>query len=247
MNGPSTCAEDVPRRRLPPLWTPLIILAVGSLVIRLTDLDRSWAGLWWTPEAGWRLADHPLVRFLYAYGTWPATVVGVGSLVLWPWLWWRRVDPWKRRAALFLGLTLVLGPGVLVNAVFKDHYGRPRPRQTIEFGGDLPYRPLFEPGPSGEGKSFPSGHAAMGFYWLAFSVLYWNRNRRRAWGFGILGLGHGLLMGWGRTVQGGHWVGDVLWSAGMVYLSAWLLYVWLIAPLEQAGPVQAGDRSASSQ
>lgn len=42
--------------------------------------------------------------------------------------------------------------------------------------------------------------------------------------FALLGLTHGALMGFGRVVQGAHWFSDVIWAAGMVYLSAWVLY-----------------------
>ncbi|HBH49073.1 MAG TPA: PAP2 family protein, partial [Bacteroidales bacterium] len=40
-----------------------------------------------------------------------------------------------RRWALMMILTIVLGPGLLVNATFKDNWGRPRPNEIVEFGG----------------------------------------------------------------------------------------------------------------
>jgi membrane-associated PAP2 superfamily phosphatase len=64
----------------------------------------------------------------------------------------------------------------------------------------------------------------MGFYWLGLFVFWWERKRAWAWAFGALGLVSGFAMGVCRMAQGGHWFTDVLWSAGFVYLSAWLLY-----------------------
>ncbi|MFP5393977.1 MAG: PAP2 family protein, partial [Gammaproteobacteria bacterium] len=43
---------------------------------------------------------------------------------------WRR----HRRALAYLLATLVLGPGLIVNTVLKDHWGRPRPVHLVQFG-----------------------------------------------------------------------------------------------------------------
>ena len=40
------------------------------------------------------------------------------------------------RAVLFLMATLALGPGLLVNVILKDHWGRPRPIDVTQFGGE---------------------------------------------------------------------------------------------------------------
>src|SRR6478672_12010674 len=41
--------------------------------------------------------------------------------------------------------TLVLGPGLLVNGVLKEHWARPRPGAVVEFGGTLPFMPWWDP------------------------------------------------------------------------------------------------------
>src|SRR6201987_5422387 len=51
----------------------------------------------------------------------------------------------EARAALFLIATLALGPGLLTNLVLKDHWGRPRPMDVPEFGGDYPFERWWEP------------------------------------------------------------------------------------------------------
>jgi membrane-associated PAP2 superfamily phosphatase len=131
---------------------------------------------------------------------------------------------------LFLALLLVIGPGLLVNLVFKDHFGRARPVQTREFGGKLSFSPLGQRAYAGIGKSFPSGHASMGAYWLGLFVFYWKRWRSLAWTFGALGLVHGVVMGLGRMAQGGHWASDVVWSVAFVYFTAWGLQQLMPAP-----------------
>lgn len=212
------------RRLVAPVWLPLAILLGLSIIFHFTQLDLNLQRLFWSPTDGWWLANHPVVQFLYRCGTWPAVLVGASAAVMWiislvkgRWLA-------TRSLCLFLVLVLIVGPGLLINAVFKDNFGRSRPVQVSQFGGEQQFRPLGEPGPKGSGKSFPSGHASTGFYWLALSVYFWSRRRNLAYAFAILGILHGTLMGLGRMAQGGHWPSDILWSAGFVYLTAWLLY-----------------------
>jgi len=220
----------------------LVLVLLGllsvSLAVRLTGLDLTASRWFYSPLDGWRLNDHSLVQLLYQYGTWPAFIVTglllVSSLLAW---WFPALRRYWNTTG-YLILLLVIGPGLVVNAGFKDHFGRPRPREIVEFGGDQTFLPVGTPGTSGEGKSFPSGHAAMGFFWLGLYLLYRRRCRRLALAWLLIGLSHGALMSFGRVVQGGHFVSDVLWSAGFVYLTAWaLLFV-----LPPEGRVPRGRR-----
>ena len=63
-------------------------------------------------------------------------LLAAGALVTFTLSYWypSRLLAW-RRPALFLVLVAALGPGLLINVVFKDHYGRPRPREVQELGG----------------------------------------------------------------------------------------------------------------
>jgi lipid A 4'-phosphatase len=227
------------------IWLPLLVLAGLSVVFHFTQMDVALEHLFWSPTDGWRWANRPVVRFLYEYGTWPAAIVGGGGTLLW--LGSLATGRWQaaRPVCLFLALLLVLGPGLVINVGLKDHTGRSRPKQVKEFGGNQPYRPLGELGPRDGGSSFPSGHASMGFYWLGLAIYFRAQRRNWAWGFAALGLTHGLLMGLGRMAQGGHWLSDIFWSAGVIYLIAWGLN-WLFnrsrsesAPLRQFAPALA--------
>ena len=62
---------------------------------------------------------------------------------------------------------LVIGPGVIVNGVFKPYWGRPRPHSTIPFGGEQEFLPVFQKGCDQDNASFPCGHASMSFYLMA--------------------------------------------------------------------------------
>jgi membrane-associated PAP2 superfamily phosphatase len=140
-----------------------------------------------------------------------------------------RISGSRRHCPLgwFLALTLVLGPGLVTNSILKSHYGRPRPRQVRQFGGRFEFRPLGSPTFDATARSFPSGHASMGFYWLALAIWFWRRHRALAWGFVALAAVHGGITGMVRMVQGGHWFSDILWSAGCVYFTALAVYITL--------------------
>jgi membrane-associated PAP2 superfamily phosphatase len=112
---------------------------------------------------------------------------------------------------------MALGPGLIINAIFKDNWGRPRPRSIQELGGTHTYHRIWEKGVAGDGRSFPSGHASMGFFLMTpFFVLRKNA-RRWANAFLTFGIAYGVLIGLGRMIQGGHFASDVLWAWGFVY------------------------------
>jgi membrane-associated PAP2 superfamily phosphatase len=212
-----------------------MLLAALSLLARTSDIDLSWQREFWSPDDGWRYADSHVVLFLYRFGTWPALLMAGASALVWAGSTATGQWQWLRRPGLFLALLLALGPGLAVNLIAKEHCHRPRPLQIKEFGGQYQFRPLGEPGGTNESKSFPSGHASMGFYWLGLFIFYWNRKRGLAWAFGGLGLLHGFAMGIGRMAQGAHWITDVLWSAGFVYLAGWVLHYFLFSPANKPG------------
>jgi lipid A 4'-phosphatase len=156
-------------------------------------------------------------------------VVGLVLFLLAAWTFWRQRAFFsrQRRAALYLLLVMVIGPGLLVNTLFKDQWGRARPSQIEEFGGTKQFTRAAIPADQCEKNcSFVSGHASVGFFFLAFAYV-WPR-RRVFWlaaGTG-LGLGIGLV----RIMQGGHFFSDVIFCGIVVYLSARVLHAVLFRP-----------------
>jgi lipid A 4'-phosphatase len=127
----------------------------------------------------------------------------------------------QRRAALYLLLVMIVGPGLLVNTVFKDHWGRARPSQVEEFNGSKKFTRAAIPTDQCEKNcSFVSGHASVGFFFLAFAFV-WPR-RRILWL--VTGTSLGLGIGLVRILQGGHFFSDVIFCGLVVYLTARLLY-----------------------
>ena len=128
-----------------------------------------------------------------------------------------------RDPGLFFALLLIIGPGIVVNGLFKPFWNRPRPHATIPFGGPRDFVAVWQRGSGQDDSSFPSGHAAMGFYLMAPAMVCYRRRPRLAAAFLLLGIAAGTVIGSARIVAGCHFASDVLWSGGLVYFTALLL------------------------
>ncbi len=218
------------RRRIVLDWLVPIALLVGlTAPFWATGLDVAVAERLHTPA--WQEGSRQPWAFCKHYGPLPAWVLSVTALGVFAASFRApRVRP-HRRAALYLVLVMAVGPGLIVNTVFKDHWGRPRPRDLVQFGGDRGYVEPWVKGPKENGGSFPSGHAATGFYLLTPYFLLRRRSAAGAAAFMALGLGYGSLVGLARMIQGAHFLSDVLWALGFVYLTGLgLLYLLRLDP-----------------
>jgi membrane-associated phospholipid phosphatase len=148
---------------------------------------------------------------------------------------------------LFGIVSVAVGPGLLVNEVFKGLWGRPRPRDTELWPNSAdpelnPWYRVWDPAflDGMGGKSFPSGHVAIAVAVFVFFQIFshpevwgalFGRGEKTVrwlkWGFFILTFVLGGLMGVSRVVQGAHHGSDVLWAFGMTILPSVLLY-WLV-------------------
>lgn len=205
------------------LGFPLVLLIL-TILFRLTEADLIICH-WFYGEGHdtWLFADWSICIFLYYFGPLPGLVMGLGGLLVAVMSKWHAVmRPWAS-SGLFLGLLLALGPGILVNGVFKPNWYRPRPKQVSDFGGKQAFVYVWDIAPQTKSRSFPSGHASMGFYLMAPAFLLYRRRPQLALFFLMLGGTAGLAIGVARLAQGGHFPSDVLWSGGMVYAAGLIL------------------------
>jgi lipid A 4'-phosphatase len=112
------------------------------------------------------------------------------------------------RAMIFLIATMAIGPGLIVNLGFKDHWHRPRPVQTQDFNGPNPFVPWYDDnGGCKMNCSFVSGEASTGFWMVApASVLPPPWRGPAIIAAFAFGFGASLL----RLAFGGHYLSDVL-------------------------------------
>jgi lipid A 4'-phosphatase len=193
--------------------------------------------LFFDPERGgfWRRLDPPymLARdaavWLTVLIALPAVVALVFKLVR-P----RLPFPVPVRAAALMLLTLVLGPWVVANLVFKDHWGRPRPIDVTEFGGVEHFRPWWDPrGDCPKNCSFVAGEPSSAFWTLAPAVLLPLPWRAIAT---VAALSFGAAVGLQRMTAGAHFFSDVVFAGVFTFLVIWLvhglLYRW---PKQESG------------
>lgn len=219
----------------PFVW-PLCATLALTVAILATNADMRLAELMFDRDTGqWALASHSLLRFIYRYGPLPGVALGVAAAVVavvgrWATqrrVWWQSRD--TRRACVFLALLLIVGPGLIINSGFKSMWGRPRPSECVQFGGERRFAPVgvavqqLKPN-----SSFPSGHAAIAFYWMAPGFVLAHRQRRLALAFFASGTAYGLAMGAIRISQGGHFLSDVIWAGAIVYLTGAVLARWVL-------------------
>lgn len=197
----------------------LSILLALTLVFRFTDLDVGLQGLFYSREEGWKYASTLFCTVIYHYGAWPGLIMA-GSAVFVLCAGYVRPNLASfRKPALFIVLLAVIGPGLVVNGFLKAQSGRPRPRDVTVFSGDHHFQRVGDKGEAGQGYSFPSGHASMGFFLGAPYFLMRRSNRARAMFWLGLGLTSGFVVGTARMAQGGHFASDILWAWGVVHIS----------------------------
>lgn len=216
---------------LPDLIVTLALMLITAAIFHWTRLDRVATGWFYRPDDPWKpFSMHLHAPWIqcYEYIALPLILLAGGALVVYIAGFWKAGWRRLRRHAIFILLALALGPGVVVNGIFKEHWGRPRPKQTVVFGGDKPYRAALEPAGPGEGKSFPCGHSSVGYIFCVFYFIW--RRKRKALSFAALlsAMLFGSFIGWGRLLGGAHFLSDVLWSAYLSFLPAWWLYYFVL-------------------
>lgn len=209
--------------RLIRLGLPIALLLACSLLIWVTDADLRLSRAVYGQDGIWPGLDRFPWDLLYEYANAPAfLLVGAAGGILLASLFVKYLAG-QRKQALFFLLMLALGPGLVVNVLLKDHYGRARPIDVHEFGGQFPFTQFWQPGTSSNNRSFPSGHASIAFYVVAPWFVLRRRRPGQASCWLAGGLAYGSLVGAARIMQGGHFLSDVLWAGGLVYLSGEVL------------------------
>jgi membrane-associated PAP2 superfamily phosphatase len=136
--------------------------------------------------------------------------------------------PVPGRAALFMIASLIIGPGIVSNALLKDHWGRYRPVAVTEFGGKNEFTPWWDPRGGCRGNcSFVAGEPSSTFWMLAPASLAPPLWQPVAYG-AVIGLG--TLNGIVRMAYGGHFFTDVVFAGVITFVIVWLthglIYRW---------------------
>ena len=132
------------------------------------------------------------------------------------------------RAVCLVLLVYLAGPAVMANAIFKEHWSRPRPGHVVEFGGKHTFKPWWDPrGTCSQNCSFVSGEASSAFAVLALAAIAPIGWRFMALGAAVL---YGTVIGGIHVIVGGHFASDVVFAGVFTALLVWavhgLIYRW---------------------
>jgi membrane-associated PAP2 superfamily phosphatase len=228
-------------------WRVVACLVSGlfaTIVLDLCHADLRISDCFFDPLDGlgpWIGTHSEPWRSLYLYGEAPALALVAGAACLLACSFfkdWAR--PYRRPCAVMV-LTVILGPGLVVNGLLKPGWGRPRPADIARFGGESEYREVWRPQGPGAGKSFPCGHCAMAFA-MCSAVSLRNLHPWIGVATALAGGCFGAFMSLARIAQGGHFVTDVLWSAVLVLALIVVLDCLLVAGSPRAPNTEAGPR-----
>ena len=122
-------------------------------------------------------------------------------------------------------ISALLGPLLVVNLMLKEYWGRPRPFQTLFFGGDKPYIPPGDISSHCDSNcSFVSGEAAAVFWALALMFYFSGKHRTR---FVIVASILATFFAMLRVSFGRHYISDVV-MGGLISVSLLAFAVWLL-------------------
>jgi len=206
----------------------LIITAfLTFLLVLFPEVDISFSQLFFSEESGFIYQENFLVYQLYALLPLLTKLFTLVCLLYLVYLIvkYRSYKRILRSGVFFLVIAAAISPGLVVNEVFKENFGRARPRHIEEFNGKREFTGAFTMSDQCKRNcSFSSGHAAMGYFLTAIAyttnLLYFNR-------IYLIGIVFGSLVGLSRIVMGGHFLSDVLASAFVVlFLDHVIFILW---------------------
>ena len=127
----------------------------------------------------------------------------------------------------FIATTYLLGPGLLVNGILKQNWGRARPVTIIDFGGDKLFTPPFEiAGQCAGNCSFVSGEAASAAVMAIVLAICFGGGIAKQWRLvAYVGLGAVFILASGlRVATGRHFLSDVIFAGMFMLIIARLAY-----------------------
>jgi lipid A 4'-phosphatase len=206
-----------------------------AIFAQFPGLDLLVSVRWWHPDHGFIHRQDPVVLALYDWTPW----IGRGLILVLalfalfaplvarvferlnrPETAQRCLGPWRHLATVSVCCAL-LGNGLIIEGIFKNFMGRPRPVQVVQFGGTDAYHGPFVPGDDPPNhRSFVSSHAAAGFALMSLGLTCGPVWRRR---WLLIGTVSGAVIGAGRMMQGGHFLSDIIFAFYAIWLSCELV------------------------
>jgi membrane-associated phospholipid phosphatase len=204
-----------------------LILLTSVFFLLFPDLDLWFSGLFYQRGYSFPFGRLPASSGLRTIASDVTILIVVGLLAT---LVVKLVLPLRPslvapRDVLFILGTLAIGPGIIVNLIFKDHWGRPRPVMLEVFSSAQPFVGAWHMSDAcASNCSFVSGEASSAIWLLTTVVLL--PPRWRVLAVKIL-VGVAIVLSLNRIAAGGHFLSDVLLAWWMTLAVIALVYRFL--------------------
>lgn len=227
-SGHPTVAHPPPLMADPIIQSLAFTVAVSAVFLLFPGIDQWFTGLFYDPDTGFPMGRLTAFNGLRDLNDWILIATGVVLVgaVLVKLAWPERPILIPPAKMVFLTATLALGPGLVVNAIFKTFWGRPRPVMVEAFGGDAPFVEVWRiTDYCSMNCSFVSGEASSAIWMLGLAVLApprWQWPAVKA--IAVLA----VLLSLNRVAFGGHFLSDVLLAWGMTAFIMAVVYRYTI-------------------
>lgn len=221
--------ESWSRHQKSDVTTHVVAMAVTGILIvamnRYTSADLALSRVFfdeanrvfpWRHDPLWSLLLHDGLKLLVTVAWLIVFSLAVAA--------WRsrhsgRLERWRYELSFVAAVSLA---SALAVTLIKGQSMHSCPWSLAEFGGMGTYFRLFDPAPPspGPGRCLPSGHASVGFMWIAAYFALRARRPALASASLLASLLLGLVAGFAQVVRGAHFASHVL-------LTAWIC--WCVA------------------
>lgn len=214
----------------------VVLMICGPLFVIFPEIDTQVSRLFFSASTGFAGKDVEALRDAFKLMYIVSCVGAVAGILHTRGVSSARFLGFTGLQHIFLITCLAIGPGLMTNVVFKDHWGRARPREIVEFGGNKVFTPALVPARQCKTNcSFVSGEASsifMIFFAVALLLPNWTAMLT------FTGIAAGIAAGSVRVAQGGHFLSDVVFAGVLMAFTAVMIHHFFksIAPEFCASP-----------
>lgn len=224
------------------LLAALVFSAFPGIDLAVSELFHRGGGRFLFARSGTGEAVRNLLMLIFGLAC-AAAVVGFVMIAFFS----RRVMGLGLAAWAFVAACALVGPGLVANLGFKDHWGRARPVHVTQFGGSKQFTPpLLRTDQCERNCSFVSGEAS-NFFILGFAIALLAEPARRRKLF-LAAIAAGAFAGLLRIGAGAHFLSDVVFAGiFMAFVArglAWLMFERFAEHLADDGPFHQGSLRA---
>ncbi len=193
------------------LKTLIVTLILSILFFILPNLDITVSGLFFGQDGNFILLEHDYLVILIRKTIMPIFVLLMFFLpiaaVFKQIIFKEKLIGISLKDWIYLYSCLTIGTGIIVNLIFKNLWGRARPNDTIEFGGESPFTiPWLNVDYCSSNCSFVSGDVSLFTLSLAILIVL-NKSKWNLYAY--LSIGTISLL---RIMQGDHFLSDTIMS-----------------------------------